>query len=343
MKIEHSAGSYEVQFVGLDEAIQSLPHNRWFITDHNVVHYWGEALKDAPFIDLAPGEGSKCLQVFEECLETLASGGATRDTVVVAYGGGVIGDLAGFVASAYMRGVPFVQMPTTLLAQVDSAIGGKVGVDLRAGKNLAGAFYPPSRVYVCVELLGTLPEKQFRNGMAEVLKYGFIADPELAALLGTTGFNAGSRGLEELVRRCLEIKAEVVAADEFETAGRRAILNFGHTVGHALEQALGYEGLLHGEAVAVGMVAEAALGEALGLSRPGTCTAVRSAVEFHGLPALPPKGIAPPALLPAMHRDKKRRGAGLAFSLLTEVGECTLVNEIQENDVIRALDALWQS
>src|SRR5205807_1069483 len=193
-------------------------------------------------------------------------------TTIIAFGGGVIGDLAGLVAALYMRGVPYVQIPTTLLAQVDSSIGGKVAVDLAAGKNLAGAFYPPKEVLIPLDALRTLDKRQFRNGMAEVWKYAFIADKDLLGTLKAKVPNCSNNvnNLKGIVQRCIEIKKGAVEADEFETSGARAVLNFGHTVGHAIESATGYSGIFHGEAISIGMVAESYLGEELGVTEAGT-------------------------------------------------------------------------
>jgi 3-dehydroquinate synthase len=254
----------------------------------------------------------------------------------VAFGGGVVGDLAGFLAATYLRGVPFIQVPTTLLAQVDSSVGGKVGIDLPEGKNLVGAFYPPTSVQIPLECLHTLPERELRNGSAEVLKYGLIQDAalwhELEEPLGV-----GTPRLETVVRRCIELKAEVVAEDELETTGRRAILNFGHTIGHALEHRYEYGTLLHGEAISVGMVAEARLGELLGMTPAGTAVAIAKRFEAWGLPTTDPALQEPDSLIDAMRGDKKAQDGRLAFSLLEGIGACKLVEQVDEQVVRRAL------
>jgi 3-dehydroquinate synthase len=265
----------------------------------------------------------------------MAQAGCGRNTTLVAIGGGVIGDLGGFLAASYMRGIPYLQVPTTLLSQVDSSVGGKVGVDLPEGKNLVGAFYPPTAVAIPEDVLSHLPERHFANGMAEVLKYGFILDADFSDAL-----NGDDLDLPATVRHCIQIKADVVQADEFERLGIRAKLNFGHTVGHALEQVLRYEHLLHGEAISIGMVAEALLGEQLGVTEPGTTDEVRTRLAKHGLP-VEWKGLQESDLLiDAMGRDKKAVDGELAFSLLTKIGECKLVEKVPRSAVRAALQAL---
>jgi 3-dehydroquinate synthase len=265
----------------------------------------------------------------------MAQAGCGRNTTLVAIGGGVIGDLGGFVAASYMRGIPYLQVPTTLLSQVDSSVGGKVGVDLPEGKNLVGAFYPPTAVAIPEDVLSHLPERQFANGMAEVLKYGFILDADFSDVL-----NGDDLDVPAIVRHCIRLKADVVQADEFERLGIRAKLNFGHTVGHALEQVLRYEHLLHGEAISIGMVAEALLGEQLGVTEPGTTDEVRTRLAKHGLP-VEWKGLQESDLLiDAMGRDKKAVDGELAFSLLTKIGECKLVEKVPRSAVRTALQAL---
>lgn len=321
MKVNHSRGSYPISFCRRGE-IASLEHVcKAVITDRNVRLALEGSWPNLPTLVLPPGEGTKSLRHFGECLEWLAREGVQRGDRIAAIGGGVIGDLAGFAASAYLRGIGFIQVPTTLLAMVDSSVGGKVGIDLDAGKNLAGAFHPPSEVLIAEDALETLPVRQLRNGMAEVWKYVFIADPALAHTI-----EAGPIG-EAAIRRCIEIKKEIVEDDEFETTGRRATLNFGHTLGHALETLTGYEALLHGEAISIGMVWEAALGEKLGVTRTGTKEAVEEKLRSAGLPTHFPDADAD-RLIELMGHDKKRKGSGFAFSLLTEVGECKLFTEV---------------
>jgi 3-dehydroquinate synthase len=244
----------------------------------------------------------------------------------------VVGDLAGFVAASYMRGIRLVQIPTTLLAQVDSSVGGKVGVDLSSGKNLVGAFWPPVEVRIAVETLKTLPERHFWNGMAEVWKYGLILDESLFGRLLSTEPQPDEPAMERIIERCVELKAAVVEADEFESTGRRAILNFGHTIGHAIEQVTGYGPILHGEAIAAGMIYESMLGERLGVTPSGTSDVLSRSVA-HIAAAKETWSSDTDGLIGAMKRDKKATGEGMAFSLLTRIGECRLVTGVSEADV----------
>lgn len=327
MTVSHSRGSYQVRFLGKGELMRDLPAGSFILTDERVASLYGNLLERA-WLAVPEGEASKSLKQVEAVSEWLLAQGANRSSTVVAFGGGVVGDVAGFVAASYMRGVRLLQVPTTLLAQVDSSIGGKVGVDLPSGKNLVGAFWQPAEVRVCEELLSTLSERQFQNGMAEVWKYSFILDAPLFERM----LSRVPPTMAEIVRRCIELKAKVVEADEFETTGERAILNFGHTAGHAIEQVTGYGPVLHGEAIAAGMVFEAKLGERLGITAPGTSDQVRKALS--SIPPLPNGWPSDKeALLAAMKRDKKAKESGMAFSLLTHIGECKLVTGVSEADV----------
>jgi len=329
--VRHRNGAYEVRFVTLEDAIGTLPNASFVITDRNLYGSYGHLLPaGTPIYQIEPGEGSKSTAGYLQAIHWLASAGAQRDATVVAFGGGVVGDLAGFVAATYMRGIPYVQVPTSLLAQVDSSVGGKVGVDLPEGKNMLGAFHPSVEVRVATDVLLTLPPRQFANGMAEVLKYGFIMAPEILEM-------DARKEVQSVVRRCIECKRDVVEADEFETTGRRAILNFGHTVGHALEQALSYAELLHGEAISIGMAVEASLSERLGMAPRGTRDSVVSHLSGQGLPVTHPLLAGPAALIDAMRRDKKASGGRLAFSLLHGIGSCELVRDVPESEVIAAL------
>ncbi len=339
MMIKHSHGEYPVTFGSMAEALSHIEGDSFVITDANVHEAWGALLpKGVPTHILPPGEETKSLASFERLLRWLANSGAKRRSTVVAFGGGVVGDLAGFVAASYMRGVRFVQVPTTLLAQVDSSVGGKVAVDLPEGKNLVGAFYPPAAVHVAVEALGTLPERQFLNGCGEVWKMGAILDEGLLQRLEREPLRLGAPDLAEVIRRSIELKAQVVEADEHETTGLRAILNFGHTVGHAVEQGLGFREMLHGEAVAVGMVVEARIGERLGVTPEGVASRLEAGLTAQGLPTRIPKGLEPRSLSKAMTRDKKALACGLPFSLLTGVGACKLVTDVNEDLVLDVLD-----
>lgn len=341
MMICHSAGTYDITFGTLAEAISALPTNSVFITDQNVEHLYRSSLPGSALVlSVPPGEPSKSVGRWSELQSQLAKARVERKSSIVALGGGVIGDLAGFVAATYMRGVSLYQVPTTLLAQVDSSVGGKVGIDLPEGKNLVGAFYPPKHVFVCTEVLSTLPDREFRNGMAEVWKYGFILDRDLCAAIRGAGALRDGDAIDPLVRRCIELKKQVVEADEFETTGERAKLNFGHTVGHAIEKMTGYGPVLHGEAISVGMVVEARIGEAIGLSAPGTEAEVEESLRSQGLPTTSVVLRDVDMLIETMLRDKKASRGRLAFSLLTSVGACRLVEDVAVSEVKGVLEGL---
>ena len=250
--------------------------------------------------------------------------GYGRDSAVIALGGGVVGDLAGFVAATFMRGIPVIQVPTTLVAMVDASIGGKTAVDTPAGKNLVGAFHPPAAVLIDPQLLATLPLRELRAGFAEVVKHGVIADEpylrrvassasELLSAGGSTGDSMFS-----LIVRSVEIKADIVSRDEREE-GLRKTLNFGHTIGHAVELVSGYS-LLHGEAVAIGMALESELAEQIGLAQTGTAATVSSALKSAGLPTALPSGSDGDAVIEAMRSDKKGRSGRTRFALPLRIG-----------------------
>ncbi len=337
MRIQHRNGEYEVRFESLEECFQALPSDVRIVTDENVANAVDSLVRFCHVYVIPPGETSKSLEVFGQILSWLASTRASRKTMICAVGGGVVGDLVGFAASAYMRGVPFYQIPTTLLSQVDSSVGGKVGIDLAEGKNLAGAFYPPCGVTIDVNLLNRLPERQFMNGMAEVWKYGFIMDAALVDLLSADRLHTAHPNLLSVVGRCIALKAEVVQQDEYETLGLRAILNFGHTVGHALEHFSGYGKMLHGEAISVGMVVEARLGERLGLTKEGTADQIQKLLVCQGLPVTDVGLRSEDALIAAMYGDKKSLDGKLSFSLLTEIGHCKLIEGVSEESIRMAL------
>ncbi len=268
-----------------------------------------------------PGEPSKSREQWARLTDALLADGFGRDSGIVALGGGVAGDLAGFVAATYMRGIPYVQAPTSLLAMLDASVGGKTGVDTPEGKNLIGAFHPPTAVVADPRALATLPEREFRSGMAEAVKHGLIADEGYFAWMEHDAEDLLRRdeaALTRLVRRSVEIKAEVVSGDERE-AGRRAILNAGHTVAHALEHASGYE-LPHGEAVALGLVAECALAERLGVAPAGLGARVAALLTRLGLPVRLARRLPADQVMRAMGSDKKNRGAAVRFALPRALG-----------------------
>ncbi|MDA8078373.1 MAG: 3-dehydroquinate synthase [Nitrospiraceae bacterium] len=255
-----------------------------------------------------------------------------RRSAVVALGGGVIGDIAGFVASTYMRGIDFIQVPTTLLAQVDSSVGGKTGVNHELGKNMIGTFWQPRLVWIDVDTLSTLPSRELRAGLAEVIKYGIIHDERLFHFLGANRdkvLGLDRRALTHIIRRSCEIKAEVVSRDERES-GLRAILNYGHTVGHAIETATGYRKFLHGEAVAIGMCQEALIGREMGLITDEEASRIRRLIESYGLPAAMPKGLDLRRLLEAMQLDKKTVSGRLRFVLPLRIGEVRIEKKVSD-------------
>lgn len=283
-----------------------------------------------PRLVLAAGEGTKCIAELGRVWDFLAANRLDRSSLLVAVGGGVIGDLAGFAAASYLRGIPFIQVPTTLLAMVDSSVGGKTGINLTAGKNLVGAFHQPHAVYIDTALLATLPPREFAAGMAEVIKYGLLGDVELLNRLEREPLTLGSEDLAAVVRRCCEIKAGIVEADERETAkeGGRALLNLGHTFGHAIEQVTGYGAYLHGEAVAVGLVAAARLSRKLGYIEEAGVARVEAVVAAHALPTRLREPLALAPLAAAMARDKKARAGGLRFVVLKALGEAATQGDI---------------
>jgi 3-dehydroquinate synthase len=291
-------------------------------------------------VSLPPGEATKSLARCAELYDHLARLGADRHTLVVAVGGGVIGDLAGFAAATYARGLPLFMVPTSLLAQVDSSVGGKVGVNLPAGKNLVGAFHQPIGVWIDTAHLDSLPPREFRAGLAEVVKYGMILD---AAFLdeieaSVPAIQAGDPAtLRRLVLRSCQLKAHVVTQDELEQTGLRAVLNFGHTIGHGLEALAGYEGgLLHGEAVAIGMALETRLAADLGWIDAAVLDRLCALLRRLGLPTAPAGNVDPDALLAAMTRDKKNQGGRIAFVLPRAIGQVERTDEVDQAR-IRAL------
>ncbi len=276
----------------------------------------------ADVVRLRAGEEHKTLARWSELVEELGALGAGRDGCIIALGGGVTGDLAGFAAATFARGITFVQVPTTLLAMVDASLGGKTGLDLRAGKNLVGAFHQPRLVVVDPRFLTTLPDPELRSGAAEAVKHGVIADPGYLQRLVADApaiFERDDVALAALVAGSVRIKTGVIARDVLE-AGERAVLNFGHTIGHALELLSDYR-TPHGEGVAVGMVAEAMAGERAGITAPGTATRVAQALTAFGLPTRLPADAEPAAVLDAARSDKKARAGAIRYALLTRVGE----------------------
>jgi 3-dehydroquinate synthase len=317
------------------------------ITDDRVDPLYGDPAADrltgegweVDLLIVPAGEGSKSVEHLDELWNSMLDAGADRESIVLAVGGGVVGDLAGFAAATYARGLPFFQAPTTLLAQVDSSVGGKTGVNLPGAKNMAGAFWQPRGVLVDVAALGTLPDREYRAGLAEVVKYGVILDADFFAFLEDRAEALIGREPEVLapvVARCCRLKADIVEADEFETSGLRAVLNYGHTFGHAFEAAGNYTALLHGEAVAAGMRCAARLAERLGRVDASMVARQDALLDRLGLGVVPPEED-PERLLQLMHHDKKVAAGRLRFVLPDRIGRVELVGDVPQSDIVAAL------
>jgi 3-dehydroquinate synthase len=353
LTITLDAVSYPIEFgvgeVGA-ELTRAVQDARWagrksaVMVDQSVAEAFGHELSRAfgaaPVLVLPAGESTKALESLGAVWEWLAAQRVDRGGVLWVIGGGVLGDLGGFAAATYLRGIDCVQVPTTLLAMVDSSVGGKTGINLVAGKNLAGAFHHPRAVYVFPAWLRTLPAREFAAGAAEVIKYGLLADAALFAQLEAAPLTPASASLVEVVRRCCELKAGVVQADPRETAaeGGRALLNLGHTFGHAIERVAGYGSYLHGEAVGVGLCAAARLSRDLGLIDGAAVARVDRAVAAHGLPQRLREPLAVSALIDAMSRDKKVRAGRLRFVVLNSLGHAATRDDVPAERAI----AVWR-
>ena len=327
----------------LPEALQGL--RGLVVTDAHVDGVLGSRVmgllgKEWGKVVLPPGESTKSALRWAELLEQIAAARLDRNGVLAALGGGVVGDLAGFAAASYMRGIRFVQLPTSLLAMVDSSVGGKTGINLGAGKNLAGAFHQPMAVFADTDTLATLPAREFAAGMAEVVKYGVALDAEFFGWLERNAAAIRARetaALERMVSRCCRIKADVVSKDERE-GGLRAVLNFGHTMGHAIEKASGFAGVLHGEGVAMGLVYALELSAEL---RGFPAAEVRRAIALlrtFELPVAPAPGLAWATLRSAMGVDKKAAGGRVRFVLSENLGRSDLPVAVPEAE----LQAAWE-
>ena len=347
--------SYEIKVggsllsrLGAECAALKLGKRCAVITDSNVGKKFAKAtlksLSSAGFepvlITVPAGEKSKCLTVVEKCHDQLARHRLERKSFIVALGGGVVGDLAGFVAATYLRGIPFVQVPTSLLAQVDSSVGGKTGVNLKSGKNLVGAFYQPRLVLCDLETLKTLPRREYVSGLAEVIKYGIIYDAGLFAQLERQLpklLKRDATTLRDVIARCCEIKADVVSQDETES-GLRAILNFGHTIGHAIENSIGYGKYLHGEAISIGQVAAAKLSHQL-LGLPASdVTRIEKLFVQAGLSVKNQLDAAKrEKLFAAMQLDKKVSGGEIKFVLAQKIGKVVWNQKVTPDIIARVL------
>lgn len=310
------------------EAVKKVisPCKAAIVTDSTVVHLYEEtvrkSLTEAGFsvctFVFPAGEASKNMHTLSHLLEFLAKEEMTRTDLIVALGGGVTGDLAGFGAAVYLRGISFVQIPTTFLAAIDSSVGGKTAVDLEAGKNLAGAFYQPKLVLCDTDVLQTLPEVVFADGIAEALKYGVLGDAALFEKIAGGDF---WQDLEEIIETCVSMKRDVVEEDEFDT-GKRQLLNLGHTFGHAIEQKSHFQ-MTHGHAVAIGMHLIAKAAEAKGIAEKGTAAAIAKALEQNQLPK--ETEFSPAEVAEGTLRDKKRRGGTISFVFPKKIGACEIV------------------
>jgi 3-dehydroquinate synthase len=337
LEAAHSSAQYEVLVgAGLlsgcaERLSRACPAHRYaIISDDRVQPLYASVLRENLAADgmqsdvftFPAGEEHKTRATWAAVTDAMLAAGLGRDTAVVALGGGVVGDLAGFVAATYMRGLPVAQVPTTLLAMIDASVGGKTAVDTPAGKNLVGAFHQPAVVLADPTVLRTLPDEHFRSGLAEAVKHGAIADSDHLAWIAaaTTSLLSGdSDALVELIVRSVQIKADFVSRDERETGPRKA-LNFGHTIGHAVEAVSGFR-LLHGEAVAIGMAVEASIGEAIGVTRHGTAARLREILLHIGLPVAVPPELSREEILRSTRTDKKARAGRVEYALIEELGQ----------------------
>lgn len=297
------------------------------ITDDNVERLYGEKLykgiagagTDCRLIAVAPGEKSKSLKTLSGIYDVLSNSAINRGDLIIALGGGVVGDLAGFAAATYLRGTAYIQVPTTLLAQVDSSVGGKTAIDLPVGKNLVGAFYQPEKVFIDTNFLDTLEDRCLRDGMAEVIKYGCIKDRELLGrLIAYEDIEECMKDIDELVYTCCSIKKTVVELDE-KDRGERMLLNFGHTLGHAVEQYFNYEKYTHGEAVAIGMAEMTRRSEAAGITQEGSIEVIERILRKYRLPFTLP--VDKEVLMDAMKLDKKNMDGRIGVVLLNRLGD----------------------
>jgi 3-dehydroquinate synthase len=353
VRVELGPRSYDIHvgaglLASLADLVPDLPHARRVVVvaDANVRPLWVEPVVeslrslDVHVLEVPAGERSKSLEVAADVLEQFDRWGIRRHDLVLALGGGMVGDLAGFVASVYQRGTAVVQLPTSLLAMVDASIGGKTAVNLASGKNMAGTFWQPAAVVADTRTLSTLPEREYRSGLAEVAKYGFSLDPGILDLLEGDPGGVAARDpalLEDLVARSATIKAGVVAEDELDLLDRRAILNYGHTFGHALELDGGYETWLHGEAVSVGLVFAAHLAGAAGMLDAASVDRHRAVLEGLGLPT---RAIfAPEEIAARWSMDKKHRGVQ-HWVLLKGIGEPVVTADVGPEAIEAAIAAV---
>jgi 3-dehydroquinate synthase len=324
---------------------QDKPFRPFVITSPDIWALWSRpflaSFKESPTVLFLPsGESHKRLASVESLAQQLATAGADRDSLLLAFGGGVVGDMTGFLAAIYMRGVRYVQVPTTLLAQVDSSIGGKTGVNLVAGKNLIGSFHHPQAVFADTDLLGTLPPAQLRAGLQESIKAGIIYDAKLFRYMEQSAdaiLSRDPKALTHVVAASVRVKAGVVSKDEKES-GLRMILNFGHTIGHAIEAATDYKQLLHGEAVAWGSIAALNVALARKTINPKDADRITKLILRYG--PLPPFKAAAAKLVALTSRDKKNRSGTRSFVLPTAIGKTEIVRDVAESELLSATEAM---
>ena len=307
------------------------------ITDKNIERLYGARIKEElegdfqiKIIVVEPGEKSKSLEVLEEVYKQLLDIEITRGDLIIAFGGGVVGDLAGFAAATFLRGIPYIQVPTSLLAQIDSSVGGKVAVNLAQGKNLVGSFYQPKAVFIDPDFLSTLEERYFYDGMAELIKYACIKDRDLFEDLLSFSDQDLFQNMEGIILRCCQIKRDIVVRDELDK-GERMILNFGHSLGHVIEKYYNYEKYTHGEAVAMGMYNITKKSEAMGITQEGTSELIKKILSKYNLPYEMPI-INKESLLQIIGLDKKNKGQYINLILVKEIGEA-YIEKIYRKDI----------
>jgi 3-dehydroquinate synthase len=332
-------GAGAISFSGELISCVSMPCRCVVVTDSNVGPLYAEAvelsLSQAGFqpvrVTVPAGESSKSISQLGFICDAMIEAGLDRASLLIALGGGVVGDLAGFAAAVYYRGIPYIQIPTTIVSQVDSSVGGKTGVNAAGGKNLIGSFHQPRLVIADTDTLGSLPKREFNEGFAEVIKHAAIRDPAMLDSLDD---------LPLLIARNVGIKAAIVAEDEFETKGLRALLNFGHTIGHGIEAAAGYGKFLHGEAISLGLRAACRLSvEKSGLPEHEAAR-VSEALDTYRLPAQLDASIETEAIFSALKKDKKFAAGGIRFVLLKRLGDAFVSDAVTEADIRRAIEGL---
>ena len=353
LTVQLAERSYPIHFSDVEERLKvdisnlrASGRSLRVISDARVLKVHPEYLSQVGFEDdeilsLPAGEATKSIEFFSQALSHLAGTASNRDCALFAFGGGVIGDLAGYVAASYLRGIDFYQIPSTLLSMVDSSVGGKTGINLPEGKNLVGAFWQPKAVYIDTALLQTLPPREFAAGMAEVIKYGMLADLELFNdLVALKGLDANSTELPAIVRRCCAIKAQIVTGDEKETAasGGRALLNLGHSFAHAIENAAGYGQYLHGEAVGIGLSMAMQLSVALEQMPASNIALTDEVLHQFQLPTRLNEPLKSSDLMAAMQRDKKNRRGRLRFVTMKALGSAVTTDCID----VALIEQLWR-